>query len=218
MIAGTAQALDEGSRLGAPAEQHQGLRRRIEEAPVAAVRVAGRKRIQRPIPVILGRLRPSDGGRNAARLHLGLRNSRPNSNVVAKFPEEGITHLERTRNGLPRIGPAIRQARLRFHPPGMDESPLESLGGRLSHHQTFELFAHLVEALLQAVLEAGGDVPHYCYHPGLSIVASSLGLFLTAYVLQGIGAVAVLIFVVIFRDEIRRALGHASPLRWWRGR
>lgn len=26
--------------------------------------------------------------------------------------------------------------------------------------------------VLQAVLEAGGDVPHYCYHPGLSIVAS----------------------------------------------
>lgn len=26
--------------------------------------------------------------------------------------------------------------------------------------------------VLQAALEAGGDVPHYCYHPGLSVVAS----------------------------------------------
>ena len=25
--------------------------------------------------------------------------------------------------------------------------------------------------VLQAALEAGWDVPHYCYHPGLSIVA-----------------------------------------------
>ena len=26
--------------------------------------------------------------------------------------------------------------------------------------------------VLQAALEAGRDIPHYCYHPGLSIVAS----------------------------------------------
>ena len=26
--------------------------------------------------------------------------------------------------------------------------------------------------VVQAALEAGWDVPHYCYHPGLSIVAS----------------------------------------------
>ena len=26
--------------------------------------------------------------------------------------------------------------------------------------------------VLQAALDAGMDVPHYCYHPGLSIVAS----------------------------------------------
>lgn len=26
--------------------------------------------------------------------------------------------------------------------------------------------------VLQAALEAGWDVPHYCYHPGLTIVAS----------------------------------------------
>ena len=31
--------------------------------------------------------------------------------------------------------------------------------------------------VLQAALEAGVEVPHYCYHPGLSVVAScSLGL------------------------------------------
>lgn len=43
--------------------------------------------------------------------------------------------------------------------------------------------------------------------------ASQLGLLLTAYLLQGVSAVAVLVMVVIFRDEIRRALGRASPLR-----
>ena len=26
--------------------------------------------------------------------------------------------------------------------------------------------------VLQAALDAGIDVPHYCYHPGLSVVAS----------------------------------------------
>jgi len=43
--------------------------------------------------------------------------------------------------------------------------------------------------------------------------ASELGLLLTAYVLQGVSAVSVLVIVVIFRDEIRRALTRASPLR-----
>src|SRR5262249_13065710 len=38
------------------------------------------------------------------------------------------------------------------------------------------------------------------------------------YVLQGIGAASALVAVVIFRDEIRRGLGRASPLRWWRER
>ncbi len=54
----------------------------------------------------------------------------------------------------------------------------------------------------------------------LTLVAASaaarlLGFVLTAYVLQGIGAVAVLVGVVIFRDEIRRALTRASPMRLW---
>ena len=48
--------------------------------------------------------------------------------------------------------------------------------------------------------------------------AHSAGLVLTAYVLQAVGAVSVLVAVVIFREEIRRALGRASPLRWWRER
>lgn len=43
--------------------------------------------------------------------------------------------------------------------------------------------------------------------------ASELGLLLTAYLLQGVSAVSVLVIVVIFRDEIRRALTRASPLR-----
>jgi uncharacterized protein (TIGR00159 family) len=48
--------------------------------------------------------------------------------------------------------------------------------------------------------------------------AGQLGLVLTAYVLQGISAVTLLVAVVVFRDEIRGALGRASPLRWWRSR
>jgi len=49
-----------------------------------------------------------------------------------------------------------------------------------------------------------------------AFAASALGLFLTAYLLQALGAVATLVVVVIFRDEIRRALGRVNPLRWWR--
>lgn len=51
-----------------------------------------------------------------------------------------------------------------------------------------------------------------------AFAATEAGLVLTAYVLKAIGAVAVLIAVVIFREEIRRALGKASPLRWWQRR
>jgi uncharacterized protein (TIGR00159 family) len=47
-----------------------------------------------------------------------------------------------------------------------------------------------------------------------SYAASALGFVLTAYVLQAVGAVAVLVAVVIFREEIRRALTRANPLRW----
>lgn len=53
---------------------------------------------------------------------------------------------------------------------------------------------------------------------GAAFAAAELGLLLTAYVLQALGAVATLVVVVIFRDEIRRALGRVSPLRWWRDR
>jgi diadenylate cyclase len=53
---------------------------------------------------------------------------------------------------------------------------------------------------------------------GTAFAADELGLLLTAYVLQALGAVAILVVVVIFRDEIRRALGRVNPLRWWRDR
>lgn len=51
-----------------------------------------------------------------------------------------------------------------------------------------------------------------------AFAADHTGLVLTAYVLQAMGAVAVLSIVVLFREELRRALGQASPLRWWRDR
>jgi DNA integrity scanning protein DisA with diadenylate cyclase activity len=51
-----------------------------------------------------------------------------------------------------------------------------------------------------------------------AFAADQAGLILTAYVLQGIGAASLIVAVVIFRDEIRRGLGRASPLRWWRER
>jgi uncharacterized protein (TIGR00159 family) len=53
---------------------------------------------------------------------------------------------------------------------------------------------------------------------GTAFAADEIGLLLTAYVLQALGAVATLVVVVIFRDEIRRALGRVNPLRWWRDR
>jgi diadenylate cyclase len=53
---------------------------------------------------------------------------------------------------------------------------------------------------------------------GAAFAADELGLLLTAYVLQALGAVATLVVVVIFRDEIRRGLGRVNPLRWWRDR
>ena len=48
--------------------------------------------------------------------------------------------------------------------------------------------------------------------------ATHLGLLLTAYLLQALGAVATLVVVVVFQGEIRRALGRVSPIRWWRER
>jgi len=48
--------------------------------------------------------------------------------------------------------------------------------------------------------------------------AAKAGLILTTYVLQGVGAVAALLAVVIFQDEIRQALRQASALRWWQRR
>lgn len=48
--------------------------------------------------------------------------------------------------------------------------------------------------------------------------ASAVGLMLTAYVLQALGAVAALVMVVVFRDEIRRGLRRVDPLRILRAR
>ncbi len=53
---------------------------------------------------------------------------------------------------------------------------------------------------------------------GAAFAADELGLLLTTYVLQALGAVATLVVVVVFRDEIRRGLGRVNPLRWWRER
>lgn len=50
---------------------------------------------------------------------------------------------------------------------------------------------------------------------GVAFASRALGLVLTSYVLQGLGAVATLVAVVIFREEIRRALSLANPVRWW---
>jgi diadenylate cyclase len=51
-----------------------------------------------------------------------------------------------------------------------------------------------------------------------AFIADQLGLMLTSYLLQASGAVATLVVVVVFRDEIRRGLRRVSPVRWWRQR
>lgn len=51
-----------------------------------------------------------------------------------------------------------------------------------------------------------------------AFAADQVGLMLTSYVLRGVGAVAALAVVVVFRDEIRRGLGRVNPVRWWRAR
>jgi uncharacterized protein (TIGR00159 family) len=53
---------------------------------------------------------------------------------------------------------------------------------------------------------------------GAAFAADELGLLLTTYVLQALGAVATLVVVVVFRDEIRRGLSRVNPMRWWRER
>ncbi len=51
-----------------------------------------------------------------------------------------------------------------------------------------------------------------------AFAAGEVGLLLTAYLLQALGAVATLVVVVVFRNEIRRALHRANPVRLWRER
>jgi uncharacterized protein (TIGR00159 family) len=51
-----------------------------------------------------------------------------------------------------------------------------------------------------------------------AFLADHVGLLLTAYLLQALDAVAALVVVVVFQNEIRRGLGRANPIRWWRER
>jgi diadenylate cyclase len=51
-----------------------------------------------------------------------------------------------------------------------------------------------------------------------AFAADQIGLFLTAYLLRALGAIATLVVVVVFRNEIRRALHRVNPLRVWRDR
>jgi diadenylate cyclase len=51
-----------------------------------------------------------------------------------------------------------------------------------------------------------------------AFAANQVGLLLTAYLLQALGAVATLVVVVVFRNEIRRALRRVNPVRIWRER
>jgi uncharacterized protein (TIGR00159 family) len=52
----------------------------------------------------------------------------------------------------------------------------------------------------------------------LQSVAQAAGLVLTSWFFQGIGAVAVLISVVVFRNEIREILIQTNPIRFFLGR
>ena len=48
----------------------------------------------------------------------------------------------------------------------------------------------------------------------VSWIASHLGLILTSYLLSAVSAVATIVVVVVFQNEIRRGLSRVSPLRW----
>ena len=49
-------------------------------------------------------------------------------------------------------------------------------------------------------------------------VANAAGLVLTSWFFRGIGAVAVLVIIVVFRTEIREILVHTNPIRFLLGR
>lgn len=49
-------------------------------------------------------------------------------------------------------------------------------------------------------------------------VANAAGLVLTSWFFRGIGAVAVLVLVVVFRNELREILVHTNPIRFLLGR
>jgi DNA integrity scanning protein DisA with diadenylate cyclase activity len=49
-------------------------------------------------------------------------------------------------------------------------------------------------------------------------IAQASGLVLTSWFFQGVGAVAVLVIVVVFRNEIREVLIQTNPVRLFLGR
>jgi len=49
-------------------------------------------------------------------------------------------------------------------------------------------------------------------------IANAAGLVLTSWFFQGVGAVAVLVVVVVFRNEIREVLRQTNPIRFFLGR
>src|SRR5262249_23763423 len=51
-----------------------------------------------------------------------------------------------------------------------------------------------------------------------ALAAERIGLRLTGQVLQAFSAVATLLVILLFQDEIRRALRDANPLQWLRRR
>ena len=52
----------------------------------------------------------------------------------------------------------------------------------------------------------------------LQVIANAAGLVLTSWFFQGVGAVAVLVVVVVFRNEIRGVLRQTNPVRFFLGR
>ena len=52
----------------------------------------------------------------------------------------------------------------------------------------------------------------------IQVIAEAAGLVLTSWFFQGVGAVAVLVVVVVYRNEIREVLRQTNPIRFFFGR
>ena len=81
----------------------------------------------------------------------------------------------------------------------------------------------LTAVLYRLVLALRGTVALQVLAGMLALVAAAftaneVGLLLTAYVLRALGAIATLVAVVVFRNEIRRGLRRFNPARFWRER